>query len=58
MYIHCTTIIQQNAAVRSQFYFTAALRFMFRVLSPPIIRGTLIVSTAFGTGQTIRSSYI
>ena len=47
-----TTIIQQDAAVRSQFYFTAALFYMFRVLSTPIIRSTLTVSTASGTGHT------
>ena len=47
-----TTIIQQDAAVRSQFYFTAALLYMFRVLSAPIIRSTLTVSTASGTGHT------
>ena len=35
------TITQQDAAVRSQFYFTAALLYMFRVLSTPIIRSTL-----------------
>ena len=38
--------------MRSQFYFTAALLYMFRVLSTPIIRSTLTVSTAFGTGHT------
>ena len=47
-----TTIIQQDAAVRSKFYFTAALLYMFRVLSTPIIRSTLTVSTASGTGHT------
>ena len=47
-----TTIIQQDAAVRSQFYFTAELLYMFRVLSTPIIRSTLTVSTASGTGHT------
>ena len=47
-----TTIIQQDAAVRSQFYFTAALLYMFRVLSMPIIRSTLTVSTASGAGHT------
>ena len=49
---HCTTIIQQDVAVRSQFYFTAALLYMFRVFSTPIIRSTLTVSTASGTGRT------
>ena len=49
---HCTTIIQQDVAVRSQFYFTAALLYMFRVFSTPIIRSTLTVSTASGTGHT------
>ena len=43
------TIIQQDAAVRSQFYFTATLLYMFRVLSTPIIRSTLTVYTAPGT---------
>ena len=47
-----TTIIQQDAAVRSQFYITATLLYMFRVLSTPIIRSTLSVSTAPGTGHT------
>jgi hypothetical protein len=47
-----TTIIQQDAAVRSQLYFTAALLYMFRVLSALIIRNTLTVSTASGTGHT------
>ena len=47
-----TTIIQQDAAVRSQFHFTAALLYMFRVLSTPIIRSILTVSTASGTGHT------
>ena len=47
-----TTIIQQDAAVRSQFYFTAALLYVFRVFSTPIIRSTLTVSTASGTGHT------
>ena len=46
------TIIQQAATVRSQFYFTAALLYMFRALSTPIIRSTLTVSTASGTGHT------
>jgi hypothetical protein len=46
------TIIQQDAAVRSQIYFTAALLYMFRVLSTPIIRSTLTISTASGTGHT------
>ena len=49
MYI---TINQQDAAVCSQFYFTAALLYMFRVLSTPIIGSTLTVSTASGTGHT------
>jgi len=31
---------QQDAAVRSQFYFTAGSLYMFRVLSTPIIRCT------------------
>ena len=35
------TIIQQDAAVRSQFYVTAALIYMFLVLSTPIIKSTL-----------------
>ena len=47
-----TTIVQQDAAVYTQFYFTAALLYMFRVLSTPIIRSTLTVSTASGTGHT------
>jgi hypothetical protein len=47
-------IIQQDAAVRCLFYFTAALLYMFRVLSTPIIRSTLTVSTASGTGHTVR----
>jgi hypothetical protein len=47
-----TTIIQQDAAVRSQFYFTVALLYMFRVLSTPIIRSTLTVYTASSTGYT------
>ena len=46
------TVIQQDAAVRSQFYFTAALLYMLRVLSTPIIRSTLTVSTASSTGHT------
>jgi len=49
-----TTIIQQDVAVHSQFYFTAALLYMFRVLTTPIIRSTLNVSTASGTGHTVR----
>ena len=49
-----TTIIQQDATVHSQFYFTAVLLYMFRVLSTPITRRTLIVSTASGIGHTIR----
>ena len=47
-----TTIIQQDAAVRIQFYFTAALLYMFPLLSTPIIRSTSTVSTASGTGHT------
>ena len=47
-----TTINQQDAAVHSQFYYTAALLYMFRVLSTPIIRSTSTVSTAPGTGHT------
>jgi len=35
------TTIQQDAAVRSQLYFTAAFLYMFRVLCTPIIRSTL-----------------
>jgi hypothetical protein len=46
------TMIQQDAALHSQFYFTAALLYMFRVLSTSIIRSTLTVSTASGTGHT------
>jgi hypothetical protein len=46
------TIIQQDASVRSQFYFTAGLLYMFRVLSTPIVRSKLTVSTASGTGHT------
>ena len=46
------TILQQDAAVRSQFHFTTALLYMFRVLSTPIIRSTLTVSTAYGIGHT------
>jgi len=42
------TIIQQDAAVRSQIYFNAASLYMFRVLSTPIIRGLLTVSTCTG----------
>ena len=34
------------------FILTAVLLFMFRVLSTPIIRSTLTVSTASGTGRT------
>ena len=34
-------IFQQDAAVRSQFYIIAALLYLFRVLSTPIIRSTL-----------------
>ena len=45
------TINQQDAAVRSQFYFTAGSLYMFRVLSTPIIRSA--VSTASGTGHII-----
>jgi len=33
-------INQQDAAVRSQFYFTAGSLYMFRVLSTPILRIT------------------
>ena len=47
------TINQQYAAVRSQFYFTAGLLYMFRVLSTPIIRSTLNCITASGTGHII-----
>ena len=47
------TIIQQDVAVCSQFYFTAELLYMFRVLSTPIIRNKLTVSTASGTGHII-----
>ena len=54
----CITIIQQDAAVRSQLYFTAALLYMFRVLSTPIVRSTLTVSTASGTGRTVRCKSI
>ena len=46
------TINQQDAAVRSQFCFTAALLYMFRVLPTPIIRSTSTVSTSSGTGNT------
>ena len=45
------TIIQQDASVPSQFYFTAALLYKFRVLSTPIIRSTLTVSTASELGH-------
>ena len=33
-------INQQDAAVLSQFYFTAGSLYMFRVLSTPVIRST------------------
>ena len=46
------TITQQDAAVRSQFHFTVTLLYVFRVLSTPIIRSTLTVFTASGTGHT------
>ena len=36
----CIIINRQDAAVRSQFYFTAGSLYMFRVLSTPIIRST------------------
>ena len=49
----CITIIQQDPAVRSQFYFTAVLLYRFQVLSTPIIRSTSTVSTASGTGHTV-----
>ena len=47
------TISQQDAAVGSQFYFSAGLLYMFRVLSTPIIRSTLNCITASGTGHII-----
>ena len=50
--IHITTN-QQDAAVRSQFYFSSGLLYMFRVLSTPIIRSTLNCITASGTGHII-----
>jgi len=48
-YIPRITINQQDAAVRSQFYCTAGLHYMFRVLSTPIIRSILNCITASGT---------
>ena len=42
----------KDAAVLAQFYFTVSLLYMFRVLSTPIIRSKLTVSTASGTGHT------
>ena len=47
------TINQQAAAVRSQFYFTAGLLYMFRVLSTPVIRSTLNCITASVTGHIV-----
>ena len=47
------TINQQDAAVRSQFYCTAGLLYMFWVLSTHIIRSTLNCITASGTGHII-----
>ena len=52
-YIYYITINQQDAAIRSQFYFTAGLLYMFRELSTPIIRSTLNCITASGTGHII-----
>jgi len=34
-------------------YFTCELLYMFRVVSPPIIRAQITVSTASGTGQPL-----
>jgi hypothetical protein len=50
-FLSYSTIIQQDAAVRNQFYFTAVLLYMFRVLSTLIIRSTLTVPTASVTGR-------
>ena len=44
---------QQDVAVRSQFYCTGGLLYVFRVLSTPIIRSTLNCIAASGTGHII-----
>jgi hypothetical protein len=44
-------IVQHDASMYSLLYFCKLL-YMFRVITPPIIRSTITVITAFGTGQT------
>ena len=51
-------INQQDAAVRSQFYFPAGSLYMFRVLSTPIIRSTLNCIYSLRCRSCYRCSYL
>jgi hypothetical protein len=47
--------VQQDATVHSLLYLCKLL-YMFRVVTPPIIRSTYTVITAPGTGQTVSAT--
>ena len=49
---------QQDAAVRSKFFFTAGSLYMFRVLSTPIIRSTLNCIYSLRYRSYYRCSYL
>ena len=58
-YINCIYSLRYRSYIgaatffhRGRVYFTVTLLYMFRALSTPIIRSTLTLSTASGTGHT------
>ena len=56
--LYYIVINQQDAAVRSQFYFTAGSLYMFRVLSTPIVRSTLNCIYSLRYRSYYRCSYL
>jgi len=49
-------IVQQDATIYSLLYFCKLL-YMYRVVTPPIIRAHITVITASGTGQTVSANF-
>ena len=49
-------IVHQDATMYGLLYFCKKL-YMFRVVTPPIIRSSITVITASGTGQTVSATF-
>ena len=49
-------IVQQDATMYSLLYLCKLL-YVFRVVTPPIIRSTITVITASDTGQTVSANF-